>query len=78
MAALCYSSTVKWQAWNNQRIFEGFMSSSIPSSGRRGTLVDALSEEIGTWRESNSTWSVAECLDHLAIGNRVYLVALRG
>jgi hypothetical protein len=34
-------------------------------------LVAGLSEELGAWRADAGSWSVAECLDHLAIGNRV-------
>ena len=40
-------------------------------------LVAGLSEAQGTWRREPSTWSVAECLDHLATANRVYLAAMR-
>jgi hypothetical protein len=39
-------------------------------------LVSGLTEEAGTWRAHPATWSVAECLDHLATGNRVYLDAM--
>jgi hypothetical protein len=39
-------------------------------------LVAGLSEPAGTWRADNGSWSVAECLDHLATGNRVYLGAM--
>ena len=35
-------------------------------------LAGDLSEALGTWRSHPGSWSVAECLDHLAIGNRVY------
>jgi hypothetical protein len=40
-------------------------------------LVGRLTEEQGMWRPDPSAWSVAECLDHLAITNRVYLDAMR-
>ena len=40
-------------------------------------LTDGLSAETGAWRERTDSWSVAECLDHLATGNRVYLEALQ-
>lgn len=40
-------------------------------------ILDGLSEELGTWRADASSWSVAECLDHLATGNRVYLRAMQ-
>lgn len=40
------------------------------------TLVAGLSEEAGTRRGEQRGWSVAECLDHLATANRVYLRAL--
>src|SRR5262249_28719869 len=39
-------------------------------------LVAGLTEAQGTWRSAPGSWSVAECLDHLAVGNRVYVVAL--
>ena len=40
-------------------------------------LVAGLSEEQGTRQADGGGWSVAECLDHLATGNRVYLRAMR-
>ena len=40
-------------------------------------LVAGLSAELGTWRAQPGSWSVAECLDHLATANRVYLAAMR-
>jgi DinB superfamily len=39
-------------------------------------LVDGLSEEVGSWRADSDSWSVAECLDHLATGNRIYVLAM--
>ena len=40
-------------------------------------LVAGLSELLGTWRSDAGSWSVAECLDHLATANRVYLHAMQ-
>lgn len=40
-------------------------------------LVNGLDERRGTWRSAPGTWSVAECLDHLALSNRNYLAAMR-
>ncbi len=40
-------------------------------------LVSGLGESQGTWRAQPGAWSVAECLDHLATGNRVYLAAMQ-
>jgi len=40
-------------------------------------LVAGLSEEDGVRRPPNGGWCVAECLDHLATANRVYLVPMR-
>jgi hypothetical protein len=40
-------------------------------------LVAGLSEEQGTDRAEAGSWSVAQCLDHLATGNRVYLRAMQ-
>jgi DinB superfamily len=40
-------------------------------------LVDGVSDARGAWRPDAGSWSVAECLDHLAVGNRVYVAAMR-
>lgn len=40
------------------------------------TLVAGLTEARGAWRAEAGSWSVAECLDHLATANRVYLNAM--
>jgi hypothetical protein len=40
------------------------------------TLVADLSEAQGAWRPAPGSWSIAECLDHLATANRVYLDAM--
>jgi hypothetical protein len=40
-------------------------------------LVAGLSEEQGTGRAEAGSWSVSECLDHLATANRVYLRAMQ-
>ena len=39
-------------------------------------LVAGLSQEAGTWRLTAGSWSVSECLDHLATANRIYLRAM--
>jgi DinB family protein len=39
-------------------------------------LVAGLDEEMGVWRAEADSWNVAECLDHLATTNRVYLRAM--
>jgi DinB family protein len=39
-------------------------------------VTDGLTEALGTWRAEPLSWSVAECLDHLAVSNRVYLAAM--
>src|SRR5947199_320961 len=40
-------------------------------------LVAGLSDEQGTRGPEVGGWSVAECLDHLATGNRLYLSAMQ-
>jgi hypothetical protein len=40
-------------------------------------LSHGLSDAHGTWRADPGSWSVAECLDHLATSNRVYLHAMQ-
>ena len=47
---------------------------AIDSEAR--ALVAGLSESNGAWRATPSSWSIAECLDHLAHANRVYLAAM--
>lgn len=39
-------------------------------------LVAGLDPAAGTWRAAPGAWSVAQCLDHLATANRVYLAAM--
>jgi hypothetical protein len=39
-------------------------------------LVAGLTEADGTRRLASNSWSISECLDHLAISNRVYLRAM--
>lgn len=40
-------------------------------------LTAGMTEELGQWRSRPDAWSIAECLDHLATANRVYLEAMR-
>ena len=40
-------------------------------------LVAGVSEAVGTWRAEPGSWSMAECLDHLATANRVYVEAMQ-
>jgi len=39
-------------------------------------LSEGLTEADGVWRPAAGSWSIAECLDHLAVGNRVYLASM--
>jgi hypothetical protein len=39
-------------------------------------LAAGLTDAAAAWRPSQSCWSVAECVDHLATTNRVYLGAM--
>ena len=41
------------------------------------SLVEDLAEERGCWRPDANEWSVAQCLEHLALSNRIYLSAMR-
>ena len=36
-------------------------------------MTEGLTEEQGVWRAEPGSWSIAQCLDHLATANRVYL-----
>ena len=40
-------------------------------------VVAGITPELGAWRADPGSWSIAECLDHLATANRVYLEAMR-
>ena len=40
-------------------------------------LLTGLTAEQGALRPSPAAWSIAECLDHLAITNRVYIAAMQ-
>ena len=40
------------------------------------SIVAGLTEAQGAWRANPGSWSVAECIDHLATANRVYLAAM--
>ena len=39
-------------------------------------LLEGLTAEQGVWRAEPASWSIAQCLDHLATSNRVYLRAM--
>lgn len=41
-------------------------------------IVADLDDHLGAWRPAPEAWSVAQCLDHLAVSNRVYLKAMEG
>jgi hypothetical protein len=40
-------------------------------------LIAELDEERFNWRPDEHSWSVAQCLDHLNVGNRLYIEPLR-
>ena len=40
-------------------------------------LVAGLSDELGMWRADERSWSVAQCLEHLACFNGMYVEAMR-
>lgn len=48
---------------------------AIDADTRR--LLEGLTAEQGVWRAEPASWSVAHCLDHLAMSNRVYLRAMQ-
>lgn len=47
------------------------------SDAEARALLAELDEERFNARPSERSWSVAQCLDHLNVGNRVYLEAMR-
>jgi hypothetical protein len=53
------------------------LDAQLDATGRdAASLVEGLTEEVGRWRAAPGVWSVAECLDHLAISDSVYLRAM--
>jgi hypothetical protein len=40
-------------------------------------VIEGLTAEQGEWRAAPGSWSVAQCLDHLATASRVYLAPMR-
>ena len=40
-------------------------------------LIAGVDDDLGAWRAAEGSWSIAECIDHLATSNRVYLAAMR-
>jgi hypothetical protein len=50
----------------------------LDANERRAEAVTAdLGYEALNWRPDDRSWSVAQCLDHLNVANRVYLDAIR-
>ena len=47
------------------------------SSAEAVRLAEPLSEEQFRWQPSASAWSVGHCLAHLAVGNHLYVEAMR-
>jgi hypothetical protein len=41
------------------------------------SLIAGLTEDQAAWRAHPAAWSVAECLDHLALTNRLYVRAMQ-
>jgi hypothetical protein len=52
--------------------------SALDDNDRRaGELVQDLDDERFNWRPDEKSWSIAQCLDHLNVGSRVYVVPMR-
>src|ERR1700743_955269 len=41
------------------------------------SLIADLTEAQATWRPHPAAWCIAECLDHLALTNRIYLATMQ-
>ena len=53
------------------------LAAALDAAERDARAVAAgMNGSMGTWRAEPGSWSVAECLDHLATGNRVYLAGM--
>jgi hypothetical protein len=55
----------------------GLDAAFVASARDARALLHGLDDAAGIWRAGPASWSVAECLDHLAVANRVYLDAMR-
>jgi hypothetical protein len=62
---------------DNRTDIVGLEKALIAAEHDARALVRGLTETSGAWRVDATSWSVAECLDHLAISNRVYLRAMQ-
>ena len=62
---------------NHRRDITGLEDAFDAAERDARALVSGLTEPLGAWRLDPESWSVAECLDHLAIANRVYLRAMQ-
>jgi hypothetical protein len=52
--------------------------SALDDNDRRAEeLVRDLDDERFNWRPDEKSWSVAQCLDHLNVANRAYVVPMR-
>jgi len=40
-------------------------------------IIEGLTDEQANWQPSSTSWSIAQCVNHLAIGNKMYAAALR-
>ena len=47
------------------------------SDRRAGLLIAGLDDERFNWRPDERSWSIAQCLDHLNVTNRIYLDPMR-
>src|SRR6185295_4636152 len=47
------------------------------SDGEALALIAELDEERFNWRPDERSWSVAQCLDHLNVANRLYVEAMK-
>ncbi len=50
------------------------LDAELDATGRdAASLVSGLTEDLARWRQATDVWSVAECIDHLAVADNVYL-----
>jgi DinB superfamily len=47
------------------------------SDGEARRIIGELSDEQANWQPSETAWSIAQCIDHLARSNSMYAVALQ-
>jgi hypothetical protein len=61
---------------NHPEDIQGIFDDLEANDRRASDLVHGLSDEQLNWRPDARSWSIAQCLDHLNVSNRIYLAPM--